>query len=39
MNACHVCTTCSGAGTLWNRILRVRETCPRCGGSGSGLAR
>lgn len=38
MTSCHTCPRCDGAGTVWNRILRVRETCPRCGGTGSGLA-
>lgn len=37
--ACHVCPFCGGAGTRWDRAIRARVTCERCGGSGSGLAR
>lgn len=36
---CHTCTTCGGKGTVWDRNARTDRPCPRCGGSGSGLAR
>jgi DnaJ-class molecular chaperone len=36
---CHVCPTCGGKGTVWDRTIRMARPCPRCGGSGSGLSR